>query len=153
MQGNETYITLDDTGRFALPRRLRDTLKDDILVLTKGAETSLWLYTMAQWKVMEDVILQETNPFSPRGRLMRQYFIGSKEEITIDKQGRIVISPVLRDHAQLSKECTIFGQGDYTEIWSSDRFKAHLASHQDDFDLGLVELGDGIMKKRNQDNA
>jgi MraZ protein len=153
-------IKLDDTGRIALPRRLRDTLKEDKIVITKGADACIWLFTIEQWKIQEEVILLKTNPFSPRARLMRQHFIGSKEELTIDKQGRILIPPVLRNHAQLSKECIIFGQGGYMEIWSLDRLKAHFDANQDSFSLGLEELGAAmeelgakIMEKGNQGNT
>jgi MraZ protein len=144
MLGNGNNITLDDTGRIALPRRLRDALKENKLVLTKGADTCIWLYTMEQWKKQEEVILRKTNPFSPRARLMRQHFIGFKEELTIDKQGRILIPPVLRDHAQLTKDCVIFGQGNYIEIWSGDRLKAHFDANQDSFSQGLEELGSAM---------
>jgi MraZ protein len=85
---------------------------------------------------------------------MRQHFIGSKQEIDIDKQGRIVIPPTLRDHAELVKDCIIFGQVEYVEIWAGDRYKAYLNASKDAFKAGLEELGAKIeVKKRNLSNA
>jgi MraZ protein len=154
MLSGDFNVTLDDTGRIALPRRLRDILKGDKLVLTKGADSCIWLFTVEQWKVQEEVIIQSSNPFSANARLMRQHFIGSKQEIDIDKQGRIVIPPTLRDHAELVKDCIIFGQVQYIEIWAGDRYKAYLNANQDAFKVGLEELGAKIdIKKRDVGNA
>jgi DNA-binding transcriptional regulator/RsmH inhibitor MraZ len=60
---------------------------------------------------------------------------------------------VLRDHAQLSKDCVIFGQGDYMEIWSGDRLKAHFDANQDSFSQGLEELGAEFMEEGTQGNV
>jgi len=152
MLSGQDNITLDDTGRIALPRRLRDTLKEDKVVLTFGADPCLWLFTMEQWKVQEEVIISTTNAFSSRSRSVRQYFIGSKEELTIDKQGRILIPPPLREHAGLTKECKIFGQVEYWEIWSVDRFKAYLEAKKPDLEAGFEELGVEI-ERRKQGNG
>jgi len=151
MLSGQDNITLDDTGRIALPRRLRDALGDRV-VLTFGPNSCLWLFTMEQWKVQEEVIIRTTNPFSKNARLMRQYLIGSKEELTIDKQGRILIPPPLREHAELTKECKIFGQVEYWEIWSVDRYKAYLEASKSDLDAGFEELGAEI-ERRKQGNG
>jgi MraZ protein len=154
MFSSDYYVTLDDTGRIALPRRLRDTLKGDKLVLTKGADSNIWLFTAEQWKVQEDIIVRDSNPFSANSRRMRQHFIGSKQEIDIDKQGRIVIPPPLRDYAFLEKDCIIFGQIDYIEIWAVDRYNAYLSASEDAFKAGLEELGAKIeLQKRELGNA
>jgi MraZ protein len=154
MLSSDYNVTLDDTGRIALPRRLRDSLKGDKLVLTKGADSCIWLYTAEQWKLQEDVIIKTSNPFSANARLMRQHFIGSMQEIDIDKQGRIVIPQTLRDHADLVKDCIIFGQIEYVEIWARDRYKEYLNASKETFKAGLEELGAKIeLKKRDLDNA
>jgi MraZ protein len=145
MLSGEYNVTLDDTGRIALPHSLREVLEKDRVVLTKGADSCLWLYNVRQWEIQEKLIISTTNRYKPKGRIMLQRFIGPKKTLDMDKQGRILIPPTLRDHAGLSKECIVLGQYDYVEIWAEDRYRAHLEASVDDFKAGLEELGDKIM--------
>ena len=144
----EYNVTLDDTGRIALPRKLRDLLSTGKIMLTKGADSCLWLYTLEQWEAFEKTIYNTTDQFSARGRRQRQHFIGPKQELDIDRQGRILIPPTLRDHAGLNKECIVLGQVDYIEIWDEDLYKAYLNASELDFKAGLEEIGAAIKKER-----
>jgi len=150
MLSGEYNVTLDDTGRIALPRCLRDVLEKDQVVLTKGADSCLWLYPAEQWKEQERIILNTTNRYSKEGRIIMQHFIGPQKELDMDKQGRILIPPTLRDHAGLSRDCIILGQYDYVEIWAEDRYRAHLQSSVDVLNAGLEELG-AMIKERGDD--
>jgi len=150
MLSGEYNVTLDDTGRIALPRCLRDVLEKGQVVLTKGADSCLWLYPAEQWKEQEQIILKTTNRYSKEGRIIMQHFIGPQKELDMDKQGRILIPPTLRDHAGLSRECIILGQYDYVEIWAEDRYRAHLQSSTDVLNAGLEELG-AMIRERGDD--
>ena len=148
MLSGEYSVTLDDTGRIALPRKLRDLLSAGKIMLTKGADSCLWMFTLEQWGLFERTIYSTTDQFSARGRRQRQQFIGPKQELDIDRQGRILIPPTLRDHAGLCKECIVLGQVDYIEIWDEDRYKAYLNASEADFKAGLEEIGAVIKKER-----
>ncbi|MDR0456981.1 MAG: division/cell wall cluster transcriptional repressor MraZ [Treponema sp.] len=145
MLSGEYNVTLDDAGRIALPHCLREILEKDKVVLTKGADSCLWLYNVRQWKEQEEFIIGTTNRYSSEGRIMLQHFIGPKKTLDMDKQGRILIPPPLRDHAGLSKECIVLGQYDYVEIWAEDRYRTHLEASVNAFKAGLEKLGDRIM--------
>ena len=141
MLSGEFNVTLDDTGRIVFPRRLRDILEAGKVMVTKGADSCLWLFTLGQWELFEKTIYGTTNQFSARGRRQRQHFIGPRQELDIDKQGRILIPPTLRDHAGLSRDCIVLGQYDYIEIWDENRYKAYLNASEEDFRAGLEEIG------------
>jgi len=141
MLSGEYSVTLDDTGRIALPRNLRDELEKGQVVLTKGADDCLWLYPAEQWEEQKRIIIEGTNRYSRHGRILMQHFIGPEKYLDMDKQGRILIPPPLRDHAGLSRDSIILGQFDYIEIWAEDRYRAHLQSSVDDFKAGLEEFG------------
>jgi MraZ protein len=147
MLSGEYSVTLDDTGRIALPRSLRDALEKGQVVLTKGADDCLWLYPAEQWEEQKRIIVEATNRYSKQGRILMQHFIGPEKYLDMDKQGRILIPPPLRDHAGLSRDCIILGQFDYVEIWAEDRYRAHLQSSVDDFKAGLEELGAKIKER------
>ena len=147
MLSGEFGVTLDDTGRIVFPRRLRDILVAGKVMLTKGADSCLWLFTIEQWEQFEKTIYSTTNQFSARGRRQRQHFIGPRQELEIDRHGRILIPPTLRDHAGLTKECIVLGQVDYIEIWDEDRYKAYLNASEEDFKAGLEEIG-ALMKEK-----
>ena len=139
----EFDVTLDEAGRINLPRHLRDTLKEDKVVITKGADPCIWLYTVERWMEEENRIVRATNPYSVQGRKLRRHYIGPSLEIDIDKQGRILIPPALRDFAGLSRECKIVGQHDYVEIWDGERYKA-LQFCDDELQFASEEMGGRI---------
>ena len=66
----------------------------------------------------------------------------SAQEGELDKQGRILISAPLREHADLTKDVVLVGVGNHIEIWSKDRYEASEASmNVDDVAFKLEELG------------
>jgi MraZ protein len=148
MLSGEFSVTLDETGRIVFPRKLRDILDTGRMKLTKGADACLWLFTPEQWGVFEKTIYSSTDQFSARGRRQRQHFIGGMQPVDIDSHGRILIPPPLRDHAGLSKECIVFGQVDYIEIWDRERYKSYLDASEADFKAGLEEIGAMMRNKR-----
>jgi len=153
MLSGEYSVTLDDTGRIALPRDLRDELEKGQVVLTKGPDSCLWLYPAEQWKEQERLILRNTNRYSPEGREIMRNFIGPQKYLDMDRQGRILIPPTLRDHAGLSKDknCIILGQYDYIELWTEDRYRTHMESNVDVLNAGLEKLGARIDERDGDD--
>ena len=147
MLSGEYSVTLDDTGRIALPRNLRDELGKGQVVLTKGADDCLWLYAAEEWEEQKRMIIERTNRYAKKDRILMQHFIGPEKYLDMDRQGRILIPPTLRDHAGLAKECIILGQIFYIELWADDRYRAHLQSSGDDFKAGLEELGAAIKER------
>jgi MraZ protein len=148
MFGGEFSVTLDDASRLALPRRLRDVLETDKIVITKGLDTCLWLYPVKEWEKLENQIVGATTPFDDEDRALWQRIIGPNHEIDIDKQGRILIPPPLRAFAGLNRECIVLGQHHYIEIWAEGRYQAHLEASEADFKAARRKLGERIKKER-----
>jgi len=116
----EYSVTLDDMGRIMLPRRLRDMLDNDV-VLRKCEDGSIWLFTVEEWDKVENDVVKTTNIFSAQDLAIRRRYVATPVEI--DKQGRILIPPTFRDHADLSKDCLIRGQFNFIEIWDEKKYK------------------------------
>jgi MraZ protein len=153
MLTGEYDVLLDDTGRIALPRRLRDVLGKDKVILTKGSNVfCLWLYGIEQGREMLKIVNEITNPFSERDGDVRR-LLGAAQELDIDRQGRILIPPTLRDFAGLNRKCLVLGQFDFIEIWDEERYKNHWNTRNNEFKASSEELGVKIMKKRDETHA
>jgi MraZ protein len=138
--------TLDDKGRLSLPSRLRAELSSGVLVVKEGEDRCLWAYPPDEWKTLSQSIIASTNPLLPEDRLIRRRFLGSAQDIEIDKAGRISLPQALREYAGLSRDCVILGQNDYIEIWDAREYADYVASSQDDYLAALEKLGK-VMKQ------
>jgi len=152
MFGGEFNITLDDTGRIALPRRIREALETDKIVITKGLDICLWLYPVKEWEKLENQIVGATSPFDDEDRALWQRIIGPNHEIDIDRQGRILIPPPLRAFAGLNRDCIVLGQHHYIEIWAEGRYQAHLEASEEDFKAARRKLGARIKREKDLGN-
>jgi MraZ protein len=56
-------------------------------------------------------------------RRFRRVFIGGAFECPCDKQGRILIPPMLRQYAEVSREIVLVGVLDHFEIWSREKWE------------------------------
>jgi len=60
--------------------------------------------------------------FDPSVRLLVRSFVAPAQECPVDKVGRILIPPPLREHAGLADEVTWAGTVERIEIWSPARW-------------------------------
>ena len=118
---------LDPKGRLIIPARFRDVLKQSSvegLVVSK-MDGALFCYTFEEWHKIEERILNLAEK-SENMRRFRRVFVGGAFECLLDKQGRILIPPCLRQYSGLNKEVVLVGVLDHFEIWASDSW------HQED---------------------
>lgn len=113
-------ITIDGKGRLSVPARYRDALVEQSrtsLVLTIDTEeTCLLLYPASQWQIIEDN-LQRLPSFNAAARRIQRLLIGHATDVEVDANGRILLPPLLRDYAHLSKRVVMIGQGNKFEVW------------------------------------
>lgn len=114
-----SFHNLDPKGRLIIPARFRDVLKQsnvDGLVVSK-MDGALFCYTFEEWHKIEERILNLAEK-SENMRRFRRVFIGGAFECLLDKQGRILIPPSLRQYSGLNKEIVLVGVLDHFEIWT-----------------------------------
>ena len=116
---------IDAKGRTSLPARYRDVLaatNDLRLVVTPALfDPCLKVYPMKAWEELEAKIAALPE-FDPNAILLRRRFLSAAVECDLDKQGRILIVPNLREHAALEKEVLWAGMGRTAELWSRARW-------------------------------
>ena len=101
----------------------------------KGYDDCLFVYGEEDFKALGDQI--RALPLSNKAsRAMSRFFLGSAQESEFDKQGRILVSAPLREHAGLEKDVVLVGVGNHIEIWSKDRYDAA----EDSIDVEEVAL-------------
>lgn len=113
--------TIDAKGRLIIPSRLREALGEEF-VITKGLDGCLFAYTKEEWSVFEEKLgaLPLTNS---NARKFSRFFLAGAAIAEVDRQGRILIPPVLREFAALEKEVVLVGVSRRVEIWSRERWE------------------------------
>lgn len=108
--------TIDPKGRLIVPSKYRDTL-GEAFVVTCGLDNCLVGYDMEDWEAYADKIkaLPTTNE---KARRFTRFTLGNANVCEVDKQGRILLPPHLRDYAGLEKEVVFVGVGQRIEIWN-----------------------------------
>jgi MraZ protein len=134
---------LDDKGRLAIPAKFRPPLADG-LVMTRGLDRCLFVWPIADWRVIAEKLSQISLMHADARRLHRLLFAGATDA-TPDRLGRIVVPAFLREYADLSEAVVVVGLLNRLEIWSrahwqteralAEQQSSELAEHL--FDLGV----------------
>ncbi len=113
--------SLDAKGRLALPAAFKKALSktgDEILIVTTHISSPcLVAYPPGEWEAFEQR-LAKLPQFEPSVMMLRRLYVGGAMECAIDKQGRMLIPPVLREYANLEREACWVGGMKTLEIWS-----------------------------------
>jgi MraZ protein len=130
-----TELNLDAKGRLAVPTRYRTALQSGggAVVLTAHPDGCLLLYPSLAWEPIGAKI-QALSSFNEQARWWQRLLVGFAEEIEIDAQGRILVSPALRKFAGLQKDVMLVGQGSHFEIWDA-------AAWEDRLGKALAQVG------------
>ncbi|MDP6457028.1 MAG: division/cell wall cluster transcriptional repressor MraZ [Candidatus Marinimicrobia bacterium] len=119
----EYAYSLDAKGRVNVPARFRTSLSGDnegTFVLTKGMDTCIIAYPLTEWQKVETGLRQ----LSSASKIYRSFIrstVRYATPVTMDKQGRIQVSPVLREFAGIEKDVMIIGVVNKIEIWNPEK--------------------------------
>ncbi|MFZ5450300.1 MAG: division/cell wall cluster transcriptional repressor MraZ [Thermodesulfobacteriota bacterium] len=123
---NTHQYSMDKKGRVSIPAQFRESLQelgDTKIALTiyqAGAYRYLLALPHSLWLTKAAGL--EGRTFDPQSREFRRYLMSRMEVCPLDKQGRILISPQLRDYAGLTKDLSLAGVGQSFEIWDRQAF-------------------------------
>jgi MraZ protein len=110
--------SLDDRSRVTLPRKIRQELGEDEVVLSKGFDACIFGFDRESWEKEAGKQL-EAPVTDGKGRELRRYLFAAAEKIEIDKLGRILLPTHLKEYAMISGDLKVIGAGDHFEIWDS----------------------------------
>ena len=106
---------LDAKGRLCIPSRLLKVLGEPIYVF-KGPEHCLNVFAADAWEELAGR-LRDLPP--THARKLRRELFSSALECVPDGQGRILLSPKLREYAGIKTDAVIAGAEKYAEIWAA----------------------------------
>lgn len=112
---------IEEKGRIAIPAKFRKSIDDSTVVVTRGYDGCLAIYTLNEWRTFEDR-LSRLSMADPRARRIRRWFAGNAEILKMDRQGRINLPQHLIEFAEIKKEVIITGVLDHLEIWSIENY-------------------------------
>ena len=113
---SEYNHTLDAKGRLIIPLKFREQLGETFMI-SRGLDHCLFSYPMAEWDAFIQKLLNIPQLSNPNARKLARFFLAGAAQVEVDKQGRILISPVLREFAGLSKDVVLAGVGSRIEVW------------------------------------
>ena len=132
--------TIDTKGRVSLPQRFRDGLlgtsgsarsgvdaavedsddgAGDSLIITTGIDRCLVAYPKPEWDAFE-ARLAALPQFDPAVVQVKRIYVAGATECSIDRHGRLLIPPMLREYASLTRDVVFAGMVTTIEIWSKE---------------------------------
>ena len=121
----EYLVSFSAPGRIILPKKLRELLKGNIFILTKGFDFCLAGYDKEDWEVRASALL--TVSLLDQDNLeKRRFLFSSAVYLEIDDQGRFVIPRNLLNYAVLNEKVLIVGVGDHFEIWQQSKWEKYV---------------------------
>jgi MraZ protein len=125
----EYQPNITEGSRVALPKKLRDQISGDAVILSRGFEKCVFIYDKEDW--INESQKQVENPITDRHtRNLRRYMYGNSTEALIDSQGRVVLPPNLREYAGLKSKTAIIGAGNHIEVWDFENWSEYLEKIQ-----------------------
>lgn len=119
---------IDAKGRIFIPVKLREKLGSSFIAATV-LDPCVSLYSTEEW----DSLLEKLTsaPMAETRKLLRKV-AQSAEDVTLDSQGRILLSKSLLAHARLEKPALIIGAGRRAEIWNPEVYEQAMADMTDE---------------------
>ena len=112
------HHSLDEKGRLVLPAIFRADFSEHAFLSLSPRGPFVAMQTRAGYQEMIERIRAKIDAGALGRSLLRR--IGSRiEPVRVDAQGRVGLSPRLREKASLGSEVVVCGVIDYIEIWNA----------------------------------
>jgi len=106
---------LDDKGRLTIPAKYREDLAEG-LVATRGPKRQIVLFPLSEWRMLAERV-DALPKLDEKASNIRRLLYAFAEDLVMDKQGRILISPRLREYAHVNNEVMVVGLNTHIELW------------------------------------
>ena len=125
----------DVKGRAFLPAVFRKVLQasgEENLVLRRDVfQKCLVLYPESVWNARLDLLKQQLRPWKQSHQQMFRQFVSEAEVVTLDGNGRFLVSKRLQKIAEIDQDIQFIGMDDHIEIWSPRNLEQTLKTDED----------------------
>ncbi len=134
---------IDSKGRVSVPARFREILVssyEEALVIT-NFDRCLVAFPLPEWASIEERT-KELSMLQKDVRAFIRYFYSGATECRIDRQGRILIPPSLREFAHIDKEVMLIGAANRIELWSKEVWENFISQSEENFEEIAAKLSE-----------
>ncbi|HEY2933744.1 MAG TPA: division/cell wall cluster transcriptional repressor MraZ [Acidobacteriota bacterium] len=122
--------TMDEKGRIKVPVGFRKFIEEkygvDVYV-TSLTGNNVLIYPLSEWEEIEAKLLAPPKMKPEKVKFLRNTnYYGQLTQM--DKQGRVLIQPHLREAAGMAGEVAVMGNLTYLEVWNNERFSKLMES-------------------------
>ena len=116
---------IDQKGRVFLPSTFRKellTVQAENLILRKDVfQRCLVIYPENVWNETMDSMRQKLNRWDPKQQQVYRQFVADAETVTLDGNGRFLISRRALEFAGIDQQVKFIGMGDTIEVWAEQQ--------------------------------
>lgn len=136
---------IDAQGRIKIPvahRRIFEEKYGTELYVTSTNGEHVLIYPLSEWEQIESKLLEPPKMLPEKVKFLRNTsYYG--QMVSMDRQGRVLIPPHLRERAEISNSVAVMGSLTYLELWNRKRIENRL--EKDEYTredaIALAELG------------
>jgi MraZ protein len=119
----------DKSGRIKIPEKFRISIEENYgkdVFVTSLTDESVQIYPLPVWEKLSGISDEGTLHLKPAIRkfMIRVNRRGNHNQI--DSKGRVLISQVLRERANLEEQVEVIGLSNHLEVWNKNRLDASL---------------------------
>lgn len=126
---------IDAKGRAFLPSVFRKVLQasgEECLVLRRDVfQKCLVLYPESVWNERLDLLKAQLRPWKQTHQQMFRQFVSEAEVVTLDGNGRILITKRLQKIAAIEQDIQFIGMDNTIEIWSPKNLEQTLKNDEE----------------------
>ena len=115
---------IDEKGRIKIPAGFRKFIEEKYgqnLYVTSLDGKHVLIYPLSEWEEIEAKLLAPPKMKPEKVKFLRNTnFYGQLTEM--DKQGRVLIQPHLREAAAMSGDVAVMGNLNHLAVWNNERF-------------------------------
>ena len=142
---------IDAKGRIFLPaafRKVLQTHSESNLILRKDIyQKCLVLYPESIWNEMSDTLRNKLDRWDPIHQSLFRQFVANVETVTLDTNGRLLISKRFSNIVNIQQEVSFIGIDNIIEIWGVEELNKSMMDVEE-----FSATFESTMKKNNSEN-
>ncbi|MBI1387873.1 MAG: hypothetical protein GC154_05450 [bacterium] len=120
---------IDNKSRIGLPQPFRDKLADHPLIMVRWLNRSIAIFPECNWLPIAEAIAR-LDYYTEIGLTVRRQIFSHAKEVSMDKEGRIVVPNDMADYGRLDGKIMMMGDWDKILVCSSVYYRDELAEDE-----------------------